>query len=76
MEIVEPPPAGMQIGVVYPQIELREIRARSAGSGGRSRTWALTTCSPTTTCSVPFTPIERPRSRAPIPSTTRSTTRS
>ena len=29
------------------------------GSGKRSRTWALTTCSPTTTCSVPFTPVER-----------------
>ena len=38
-----------------------EIRPRFGGSGERSRTWASTTCSPTTTCSVPCTPIERLR---------------
>jgi hypothetical protein len=30
----------------------------------RSSSWALTTFSPTTTCSVPFTPIEPPSSPA------------
>ena len=36
-----------------------EIRTRFGGLGERSRTSASTTSSPTTTCSVPFTPIER-----------------
>ena len=66
----------MQIGAVYPQTELRGIRVLCGDSDWRSRSLALTTCSPTTTCSVPSTPIEHSKSRAPMPSTTRSTTRS
>ena len=53
-----------------------EIRSLCAGSGSRWRSLASTTCLPTTTCSVPFTLIEHLSSQAPIPSTTRSTTRS
>ena len=66
----------MQIGAVYPQIELQGDPSAFGGSGWRSRSLALTTFSPTTTCSARFTPIEHHSSQAPTTSTTHSTIRS
>jgi hypothetical protein len=48
----------VEIGVAYPQIELRGDPAAVGNSEERSRTWALTTSSPTTTYWELFTPIE------------------
>ncbi len=43
----------MQIGVVYPQIELRGDPIAVRRLGGQSRIWVSITSLPTTTCSVP-----------------------
>jgi hypothetical protein len=66
----------MQIGAVYPQIELRGDPSAVRRLGLAVEELGFDHCLPTTTCSVPFTPIEHPSSQAPIPSTTRSTIRS
>ena len=77
MKILKQPQAGtMQIGVVYPQTELRGDPSAVRRIGRAVEDLGFDFCSPTTMCSVPFMPIERPRSRAPTPSTTLSTTRS
>ena len=49
----------MQIGVVYPQTELRGDPTAVRRIGTAVEDWALTTCSPMTMCSVPCTPIGR-----------------
>ena len=66
----------MRIGVVYPQTELGGDPMRFVESGKLSRTWGLTICWRTTTCSVQNMPTERRRcpvhTRNAIPSTTPS----
>jgi len=70
MEILKQPPTGTtQIGVVYPQTELRGDPSAVRRIGRAVEDLGFDHLLATTTCSVPFTPIERPRSRAPIPST-------
>ena len=49
----------MQIGVAYPQNELRGDPTAVGRFGRAVEDRALTTSSRTTTCSGPFTPIER-----------------
>jgi hypothetical protein len=66
----------MYIGVVYPQTELRGDPNAVRRIGLAVEELGLTAFWPTTTCSVPFTPIEHVRCQAPTASATRSTIRS